>query len=533
MWDRSGSAAEGVAQRQKSSSLSSPVQDTRNGAHHGSLAQFRVSELFTWEGDELKVFGTTSEKLIAVFKDDNLDIGSGYAGTGSTLGADGTAQFKGAVTIDGELTADWPTPLVVGGGAHGTPGTNSTILGEAATGAGASAVATGHSATATGDDSTAVGQSANAAADGCTAIGHDSKALGTNTVAVGSLAEANGASATAVGESALASEDNATALGRGAGASAVSATAVGSGTTASGNYATAMGDSAVSSGADGVVVGDSANSSGLRTTVVGRVANARDSAYTVVVGYGAEVVNAADPGCVAVGSLAQCHGSGSAAIGYATDAGADGTAVGANAQALGVNGASLGRAASAGGADSTALGRSASASATRTTAVGKSAASTHAGADAYGAGAVSFADNAIQWGCATTPKENARASVGANGQTYDPWHQLDEQTTLDGVTTDTTIEIPANSLVKFVSFYVCEIVTGATTWDLGVVGDPNRYADDQALAVGTTGVCSDSGGFARYYVTATKLRFTANGSAFTGGKVRVSIVVERATAPTS
>jgi hypothetical protein len=109
---------------------------------------------------------------------------------------------------------------------------------------------------------------------------------------------------------------------------------------------------------------------------------------------------------------------------------------------------------------------------------------------------------------------------------------LTELTTIAAAaTTDTTIEIPANSVLLGVSGYVHTVIPTATDFDLGISGATNRFANDIAVAATTAfpNIVSPA-----IYTTATKLRFTpqATPGAATG-KVRLYVSYYTVTAPTS
>ncbi len=128
--------------------------------------------------------------------------------------------------------------------------------------------------------------------------------------------------------------------------------------------------------------------------------------------------------------------------------------------------------------------------------------------------------------------ENPRS----NGQALGFPRSLTELHTLAlAATSDTTIQIPANALVLFVSIRITTTITGCATLDYGVAGDATRFGTGLALTAGTTHPGPDSGGFARYYPTATAIRFSAigGGGAFTAGVVRVTIHYLDCTPPTS
>jgi len=76
---------------------------------------------------------------------------------------------------------------------------------------------------------------------------------------------------------------------------------------------------------------------------------------------------------------------------------------------------------------------------------------------------------------------------------------------------------------------VTEAITGATSWKLGVADDPSRYGNTIGVSLGST-VIGPSGTPLAYY-GATALRVTAEGSDFTGGKVRLAIHCIELTGP--
>ena len=97
---------------------------------------------------------------------------------------------------------------------------------------------------------------------------------------------------------------------------------------------------------------------------------------------------------------------------------------------------------------------------------------------------------------------------------------IEEELTLAGPSTDSTIAIPNRAIVFAVTSRTTVAITGAASYDVGIVGDTGKFG-------GTLGVALDSNnsgaiGPSAFYAD-TALRLTANGSDFTGGKVRVSI----------
>lgn len=103
---------------------------------------------------------------------------------------------------------------------------------------------------------------------------------------------------------------------------------------------------------------------------------------------------------------------------------------------------------------------------------------------------------------------------------------VESQVTLSGATTAATGLIPAGSTVYGCVAKVTTAVTGATTWDLGDGTDADKWCNDVGLTAGTA--CSPANatvGAPAWYAAATNPTFTANGSNFTGGVVRLSCMV--------
>ncbi|ABS62543.1 conserved hypothetical protein [Parvibaculum lavamentivorans DS-1] len=89
--------------------------------------------------------------------------------------------------------------------------------------------------------------------------------------------------------------------------------------------------------------------------------------------------------------------------------------------------------------------------------------------------------------------------------------------------------IPDRGIVLGVTGHVIEAVTGASAWHLGVADDPERYGNYIGVAPGST-VIGVSGMPCAYY-GATPLLVTAQGAAFTGGKLRLAIHCLELTGP--
>lgn len=99
--------------------------------------------------------------------------------------------------------------------------------------------------------------------------------------------------------------------------------------------------------------------------------------------------------------------------------------------------------------------------------------------------------------------------------------QKEEEVTLSGASTNSTITIPDRALVIAVNSRVTLAITGATSFSVGVSGDNTRYGNALGIALDTTNVGVSLNPIA--YYADTVIRFTANGSNFTAGKVKVTV----------
>lgn len=128
----------------------------------------------------------------------------------------------------------------------------------------------------------------------------------------------------------------------------------------------------------------------------------------------------------------------------------------------------------------------------------------------------------------------AAMTVGgqANGQLF-AIETLTELTTIAAAaTTDTTIQIPANSVVLGVSVRVTVVIPTAADFDYGVAGATDRYGDDVLVAADTTNPGTKDG--TRFYAAATAIRFTPDATpADDSGRVRTTIWFYRITPATS
>jgi hypothetical protein len=107
---------------------------------------------------------------------------------------------------------------------------------------------------------------------------------------------------------------------------------------------------------------------------------------------------------------------------------------------------------------------------------------------------------------------------------------IEEELTLSGASVTSSIAIPNGSICFGVSECVTEAVTGASSFRVGISGETNKFGDLLGLLPGSTnfGIIGPTAFYAD-----TTIVVTANGSNFTGGKVRLAIHVLRITPPQS
>ncbi len=96
--------------------------------------------------------------------------------------------------------------------------------------------------------------------------------------------------------------------------------------------------------------------------------------------------------------------------------------------------------------------------------------------------------------------------------------------TMSGASVSFTNAIPAGAMVMGVSSRVTTAITGATSFDIGIATDTDRYGLARSPALNaTTDLASWTVTTPFVYTSTQSLIFTANGSAFTGGQVKVRI----------
>jgi len=96
----------------------------------------------------------------------------------------------------------------------------------------------------------------------------------------------------------------------------------------------------------------------------------------------------------------------------------------------------------------------------------------------------------------------------------------EQEVTLSGATTSTSIVIPSRSIVLGVSTRTSQAVTGASSYACGISGETSKFGSSLGVSLGASNI-GIIGPTAFYADTAVLL--TAAGGAFTGGKVKVAI----------
>lgn len=123
---------------------------------------------------------------------------------------------------------------------------------------------------------------------------------------------------------------------------------------------------------------------------------------------------------------------------------------------------------------------------------------------------------------------------GGNGQVFGLVNTLSELTTIAAAaTTDTTIQMPANSVVLAVSVRVTTVIPTAATFTVGDSGSAARFS---TAAVSTAATSTDPGtkAGAYYNASALSIRITPDLTpADNTGRVRVTIYYYTVTPPTS
>lgn len=99
---------------------------------------------------------------------------------------------------------------------------------------------------------------------------------------------------------------------------------------------------------------------------------------------------------------------------------------------------------------------------------------------------------------------------------------------LTGASRTSTIAIPARAIVLAVSCRTVTAITGATSFDCGIAGEPAKFGGALGAAAGSTniGVIGPTAIYAN-----TPIVLTARGGNFTGGAVRIAIHTLTCTPP--
>jgi hypothetical protein len=107
----------------------------------------------------------------------------------------------------------------------------------------------------------------------------------------------------------------------------------------------------------------------------------------------------------------------------------------------------------------------------------------------------------------------------------------EEELTLSGAFVETADAafIPDRAIVLGVASRTTQAVTGASSYDVGISTEADKFGGSLGIALDSTNVGVI--GPTAFYAD-TKARVTANGSNFTGGKVRLAVYFLEMTAPT-
>lgn len=107
---------------------------------------------------------------------------------------------------------------------------------------------------------------------------------------------------------------------------------------------------------------------------------------------------------------------------------------------------------------------------------------------------------------------------------------IEDELMLSGASVTTTMTIPVGSICFGVAERVTEAVTGASSFKVGISGEPGKFGDLLGLSAGSTnfGIIGPTAFYAD-----TPVVVTANESNFTGGRLRLAMHVLRITPPQS
>jgi len=119
-----------------------------------------------------------------------------------------------------------------------------------------------------------------------------------------------------------------------------------------------------------------------------------------------------------------------------------------------------------------------------------------------------------------TPAPSVDVAQGALGGATGVSVLEEALTGLSGASVDTSIVIPDRSICLGASVRVKTAITGATSFDAGIAGEPSKFGGTLPVTLGASnrGVIGPTAFYAD-----TAVRLTANGGSFTGGAVTVAI----------
>jgi hypothetical protein len=133
-------------------------------------------------------------------------------------------------------------------------------------------------------------------------------------------------------------------------------------------------------------------------------------------------------------------------------------------------------------------------------------------------------------GGGATPGSDVDVAVGPAGGTTGLAVAEELLAGLSGAFVESTVVIPNRAIVIGVSSRTVTAITGASSYDCGLAGEPSKFGGSLGIAAGSTnaGVIGPQGFYAD-----TPIRLTANGGSFTGGAVRIAIHYLTVGIPTS
>lgn len=149
-------------------------------------------------------------------------------------------------------------------------------------------------------------------------------------------------------------------------------------------------------------------------------------------------------------------------------------------------------------------------------------------------GGASTLTGAVTASAGITSATQIVGTYGANGCKVTRTYLTELLTVAAAATSATTIEVPAGATVIAVPVRVTVVIPTATSFDIGLNGgDTDAFCNDVLVAATTTAAGNLT--CPLYVAAATKILLTINGSTpgDTTGRVRVTIIYETITPPTS